>query len=72
MESMTLEEIRAAASDLEIQLHIAAARMELGTTLRETRMKLKQLQAICPHADDKFNYNHGSVCPICGKKMNEE
>ena len=66
---MTLEEIRAAASDLEIQLHIAAARMELGTTLRDARERLKKLQSICPHAEGTFDYNNNETCPICGKKM---
>lgn len=72
MENMTIDEIKVARSNLEAEIHTAAASMELGTALRETYMKLKQLQAICPHEDGNFNYNHDSVCPICGKKINRE
>ena len=69
MENMTLDEIRSAKSDLEIQIHHAAATMELGSALRDAYERLKQLQSTCPHSEGEFDYSNEKVCPICGKKF---
>ncbi len=72
MESMTIDEIKAARSDLEIQIQHASATMELNTALRNAYEKLKQLQSTCPHSEGTLNYSDRQVCPICGKKINRE
>lgn len=67
---MTLDEIRIAASDLEIQLHNAAATMELNNKLHDIYKQLQRLQEKCPHMDNEYNYKETKkVCPICGKKF---
>lgn len=66
---MTIDEIKAARSDLEIQIQHASATMELNTALRNAYEKLKQLQSTCPHSEGEFDYNNKEICPICGKKL---
>lgn len=66
---MTLDEIRAARSDLEIQLQHAAATMELNNILREVRRKFLNIQEQCPHIEGEKNYSSEKKCPICGKKF---
>lgn len=68
---MTIDEIRAIKSDLEIQIHHAAATMELNNNLFQLRDKLFDIQNQCPHNDGIKNYSLEKICPICGKKFKE-
>lgn len=66
---MTIDEIRIAKSDLEIQLQHAIATMELNNQIKQIRKHILQLQEECPHKESGINYTNNKKCPICGKKF---
>ena len=55
---------------LEEVLKNALSTMDRKDTIKETRIKLMQLQNECPHYSTKYNWTMANgVCPYCGKKM---
>lgn len=66
---MTVEEIQSASVDLEIQLHRAAATMQLDDNIYKIRERLLRLQEECPHQKNGHNYELEERCPYCGKRF---
>lgn len=51
-------------------LRNALSTMEKKDTIKETRLRLLELQQHCPHYSTKYNWTmNDNICPYCGKKM---
>ena len=66
MENMiSLEEIKANRERLEFELRQAASLMIKTDKIAEIRAAIQANQELCPHTEG------ASVCPYCGKKLEE-
>ena len=67
---MNIEEIIHDKEVLEEVLLNALSTMDRKDTVKETRIRLEELQNQCPHYSTKYNWEfRDGRCPYCGKKM---
>lgn len=69
---MTIEEIIFKIGDLNSQLHQALATMERNDKVFNIRKEIKEIQAQCPHGNEKYHWDvETKQCPYCGYKRGE-
>lgn len=69
---MNMEDIISRHNELERRLHIALATMERKSTIYEIKKEMREIQNVCPHFSNEYNYAMvDGYCPYCGKKLEE-
>lgn len=70
---MTMTELISRHEKLSRDLNIALATMERKSTIAEIRKELIELQNVCPHFSNEYNFTMvDGYCPYCGKKLEED
>lgn len=69
---MKMEEIILRHEKLSRDLTMALSTMERKSTIAEIRKELREIQNVCPHYSDEYNFTMvDGYCPYCGKKLEE-
>lgn len=66
---MNQSEIKTRYEQLSNDLRDALSRMELTDKVYTIRDEIKQLQALCPHGTESYDFSDQERCPYCGKKL---
>ena len=65
---MNVNEIQQTYKTLNNELREAVSHMERSDRLFVIRQAIKELQNLCPHENDNYNFTHEEQCPYCGKR----
>ena len=69
---MTIEEIIFKTADLNRRLNKALTTMERNDEVFNIRKEIKEIQAQCPHGNEKYHWDvETKACPYCGFKRSE-
>lgn len=69
---MKMEDIISRHEKLSRDLTMALSTMERKSTIAEIYKELREIQNICPHFSNEYNYEIvEGYCPYCGKKLEE-
>lgn len=64
---MDTKDIKVRYSELSAELKKALTTMQRSDRVFAIRNEIKDLQKLCPHATDNYDFSSSSECPYCGK-----
>lgn len=66
---MNSNDIKVKYQELSSELRDALSTMEKKDRVFVIRDEIKELQNICPHSNDNYDFSNQDSCPYCGKKF---